>query len=449
MAKVRRYRIDRIQVRLDKSERVTDNRGYLMVWGTVVSAGQRLEYNKSDGAPRDGWIEYVPESTVFNSDAMATLENAPITLNHPPENLNTDNTSRFQVGSVVKLKRDGKMLRALHQITDQRALDAIDSGVFELSPGYTAMIDETAGESEGGRHDAVQESRVYNHHSIVPEARAGSENALDKLDSTLWTARMDGLAISKPTQNRKTDQMADETKDEKQDYELEGETFSLPVVIVDRLKTQDKALKDEKDAEHEEEEEEKEEEDNKKDEEEKDEKDEDGKKDKSDSSKYLTHGDLATIVTNITSGVEKSQAKVAKKRDAAAKQRAEVIEAARPHLAESFKCDGKSAAEIMYQAIVSNSPDMKAKASAARKDASVLRGMFAMLQTPQRKDAKPLGGSGKDQSAPVVMRMDAAVKRRTHRVDSTTRSFRRVGKIGDQLAKHAADLYEEAMEKAG
>lgn len=454
MTIVQRPRVDRIQIRLDKdrSKRKFDLRGYLLVWGTVVSAGQNLEYMESDGAPRDGWIEHVPESTVFNQGALDTLKNAPITLNHPPEMLDTSNTSRYQVGSVIELKRDGDKLRALHQITDARALDAIDSGVFELSPGYIADIDETAGEVNGVRHDAVQVGRVYNHHSIVPEARAGHSN---KLDSLRRAFRMDGLSISRQQQQRRRDNtMGDEADTEKRDYELGEETFTLPVAIVDRLESLEKKVAGKaEDAEHDEEKEgEGSSEGDDDDDDDKEESEDSDKRDKDEGKRgdALTRGDIGSIAKLVTTAVLKTQLKQTAKADAVAKRRAAVITEARAFLPQSYNFDGQSAAKIMFDAVVAVNPDSKGKAEKYRNDAGVLRGMFVMLRDPKRGDGAPIGGTGENVSAQKRRwTMDASVIRRDERVAKTTRSFRRLRMIGQQLSQDVSDRFGDDLEKAG
>lgn len=186
-------RVDRISVRVDAKFK-TDERGFAQLWGTVISSDSLLEYGPMDGHP-DGHLEFVPESTVFDEEAMRSLKNAPITFLHPAEPVTADNSVRVTVGHIIDVKRDGDRLRALHQIEDAQVISKIAGGVIELSPGYTTQLDDPEGLVVDGRVvDAIQSGRVYNHQAIVPEARAGHDNAFT-IDARILPA--DGLRIQK------------------------------------------------------------------------------------------------------------------------------------------------------------------------------------------------------------------------------------------------------------
>ena len=162
-------RIDRVLTRLDKKlER--DSRGFARVWGKVVPVNALLTYGKADGYDADEHVEFVPESTVNDPEALSTLLFAPITMPHPPEMLDSSNTARHQIGTVIDTKIERGVLLALHQFTDDTALKRIDGGVVELSPGYTAEIDETPGTFDGKPYAAIQRNRRYNHQAVVHQA---------------------------------------------------------------------------------------------------------------------------------------------------------------------------------------------------------------------------------------------------------------------------------------
>lgn len=249
--------------------------------------------------------------------------------------------------------------------------------------------------------------------------------------------------------------MAIDADEEKKDYELGEETFSLPVAIVDRLESlEQKVAGKATDAEGDEDDE-----DPPADDEDDDEpKDDDSPKDddepKSDKDKRgdaLTRGDIGSIVTLVAGAVLKTQSKQQARADSVAKKRAAVITEARAFLPQSYNFDGKSAAKVMLDAIVAVNPDAKGKAEKYRKDAQVLRGMFVMLKDPKRGDgAPPIGGDGKNTQAPTQRWvMDACVIRRDARIAKTQRSFRRLGMIGVQLSQHVSDSYGDELEKAG
>lgn len=151
-----------------------DENGYLRIDGTAAKAGV-LTYLLPDGNIRR---EYVPAETLFNSDSLATLTGAPVTVEHPGV-LTTDTASQYSRGSVPKADADGDKLRVGVVVTGKDAIDAIQSGKRQLSPGYRAELDFTPGEYDGQKYDAVQTKRVYNHLAIVSRARGGDECRLN------------------------------------------------------------------------------------------------------------------------------------------------------------------------------------------------------------------------------------------------------------------------------
>lgn len=221
----REDRIDRAVLRFDGPvER--DSRGYARIWGTVISADQTLSYQRADG--RDGdRVEFVPESTVNDGEAIDTLLHSPITNGHPSVMLDAKNTARHQVGSVIDTRyQDGK-LQALGLFTDSGVLGDIESGKVETSPGYTALIDQSPGVHEGVKYDAVQRKRRYNHWAIVTRARAGSANSLHfdgTAPSDLWVAKLDERPdeLARSTDGNNGDDMKE--TDEKTDNSAVGST---------------------------------------------------------------------------------------------------------------------------------------------------------------------------------------------------------------------------------
>ena len=247
--------------------------------------------------------------------------------------------------------------------------------------------------------------------------------------------------------------MAIDAEDEKRDYELGEETFTLPVAIVDRLESLEKKVAGKaEDAEGDEDEEEGETS-SEGDDEDKEESEDSDSSDKSDKDEgkrgdALTRKDIGSIVSLVAGAVLKTQTKQQAKADAVAKRRAAVITEARAFLPQSYNFDGQSAAKIMFDAVVAVNPDAKGKAEKHRKDAGILRGMFVMLKDPKRGDAAPLGGDGKNHAAPTQRWvMDASIKRRDARIVQTQRSSRRLGKIGQQLCDHVCDTFGDEVEK--
>jgi hypothetical protein len=160
--------------------------GWLRLDGTLTRVGV-FDYRQHDGTTRRELR--LPEE-VFHEDALTSFELVPVTIDHPPEILDSKNTSRFQKGTVSKIRRDGANLVGTILLTDQAAVDqALKGGRKQLSCGYHCDLDETPGVTngipgvaDGTRYDAVQRNVRGNHLALVHRARAG-EVAQLKLDA--------------------------------------------------------------------------------------------------------------------------------------------------------------------------------------------------------------------------------------------------------------------------
>lgn len=142
-------------------------------------------YANPDGTIRR---ELVPESTISDPEALATLPRAPVTLEHPttPDGLvDPDTVARFMHGDVGDIAdvTPSKLLKTAFTLRTRAAQDAFKGGKQQLSPGYTVVLDPTPGvDPEYGEYDAIQRSRRYNHLALVDRARGG-ENMRARADS--------------------------------------------------------------------------------------------------------------------------------------------------------------------------------------------------------------------------------------------------------------------------
>lgn len=423
----RESRIDRIAIRFDLSSAQSDPRGYLTVWGTVISADTLLAYGRGDGLDVDEWIELVPAETVFDEAAIRTLLHSPVTFHHPPEMLDASNTSRFQVGSVIDTKRVGGKLRALHQFTDERVIAAVRAGIIELSPGYSAIIDRKPGKLNGKPYHAIQRDRVYNHEAVVPEARAGHDNALDRVDALRRLRnifRTDDLRISTirkvdtmPTitlPNGNQEEVSDEVAAafsqllEQAQASSEGETDdSNPPPAGEGRPTSDE-----------------------------DDESEDAPPAParttsvtvSTDAKPVTRGELLQLLAANRVDTAKSVAEELERRDSKARKDAaefaEVVTGAKTVLPRSYVYDGKPIATIMFDAIVAAAPGSEARAKKCRSDSARLRGMFDMAissseagDAPRLKSRTDAGGSSENGES----RVDAAQAKVQARRDAATK----------------------------
>lgn len=464
IAPVRETRVDRVVLRLDQSSHSTTPQGYLRVWGTVVSGDEFLEYDRIDGAPRDGYVEFVPAAEVSNADSLETLKHVPVTFNHPPEPLTTDNTGQYKKGTVIGVKMDGGNLRVHHQIENQGVINDVKAAqargeVFELSLGYTALIDRTPGKFGGRRYDAIQRNRIYNHVAIVPEGRAEGAT-LDRIDSIRRAFRCDRLAVSKTRQNKGDAPMAKQVK-------VGADTFEVATQVADKMQAMEDELtrlSGNKDQEGEggegDEDDEEETEDAKKDRLAKEAKDaEEANAKDADGSNKRTDGITAKDVSQIIAGEfakfradaekrEKKETVARKKREDAATVLASDITSAKPYLPQSFKFDGKTSADVLHAAILSANAEMKATIEPYKTDAGQLRGFLAALHSIQ----PPARGSSGGSQSPGDLNMTPLQHARKVRADQIRLTQAQIlhRRIGRQAAEQVRwEMAQNAQKASG
>jgi hypothetical protein len=162
--------------------------GFLLVEGVVARPGIYV-YRNADGTPRR---ELVTEQTL--RDSASTLGRAPVTNDHPDDaNVTPENVQRWGVGDVgdeITIADNG-FVRVKMAVRRKDAIDAIEGGKVQLSPGYDVKLSGKGGEDPiFGRFDDEQTSRRYNHVAIVDAARGGSACAVrsDALDEVVEEA---------------------------------------------------------------------------------------------------------------------------------------------------------------------------------------------------------------------------------------------------------------------
>ena len=144
-------------------------------------------------ASREGVLVYQtpngPRRELVTLDALKSmasgLPRSAVTLQHPKVFVDPDNVGRVQVGDVdgemeiEETDAQGAYARVRVAVRRRDAIDAVTSGVHELSVGYDVVCEETPGvHPVHGPYDAKQISRSVNHLAIVDRGRAGSSVAL-------------------------------------------------------------------------------------------------------------------------------------------------------------------------------------------------------------------------------------------------------------------------------
>lgn len=150
--------------------------GYLCVKGIAARTGVYQYVSTELDLPGPARIVnvYRPPEEVFAPESMASYIDKDVTNDHPSDLVNSTTFREVSVGHVRGVERDGDNLVVDMIIKDQSAIDDIESGKAELSPGYTAEYVENAGIAPCGTpHELVQRNIRINHNAVVDAARAG------------------------------------------------------------------------------------------------------------------------------------------------------------------------------------------------------------------------------------------------------------------------------------
>lgn len=152
---------------------------------------------------------YRPLDEVMRMDALASYKGKPITDGHPSERVTAENWDRFARGTIMGVQRDGDAVALDLTVSAKALVDKLESGAArELSAGYVAKIDRTAGVTPDGiAYDAVQRDIYVDHIAVVPRGRAGSEFRIGD-NAGKWGA----APIYPEMSNKKEDTMSDALK---------------------------------------------------------------------------------------------------------------------------------------------------------------------------------------------------------------------------------------------
>lgn len=182
--------------RLDGSRAERTPQGGLRVPANFTRTGV-FEYRNQDGTVRR---EYRPPTEVFDSDSLASLEDAPVTDLHQGM-VNPGNHQALAKGHVRNINRAGNFVAGVVLVQDADLVAAVERGDrVEVSCGYNCKLDMTPGTTpEGEPYHAVQTQVRYNHVALLPRGtgRAGREVAL-RLDGASYVVLDDAPAWPNP-----------------------------------------------------------------------------------------------------------------------------------------------------------------------------------------------------------------------------------------------------------
>lgn len=152
--------------------------GYLVGSLRCARTGLQSYLGSELGLPTNDIISvYRPESEVFSRESLASYANKPISDDHPPEFVTSDNWSKYGKGDIGSdVVRDGEFVSVSYKIMDGDTIAKVKAGKAEVSMGYMAEIDFQDGVTPDGEpYQAIQKNIRINHLAIVDRGRAGKE----------------------------------------------------------------------------------------------------------------------------------------------------------------------------------------------------------------------------------------------------------------------------------
>ncbi len=152
--------------------------GYLVADARVARTGIQTYLGAEVGKPDMSTVRvYRPGSEVFAEDTLKSAAHRPVTNDHPPEMVTSDNWKKYAVGQTGdEIAGESIYIRVPLMVSDEAAIKDIENGKQELSAGYTCDLDFTAGTTPSGEaYDAVQRNIRINHVAVVQRGRAGSK----------------------------------------------------------------------------------------------------------------------------------------------------------------------------------------------------------------------------------------------------------------------------------
>lgn len=250
---------EKITLAMDRSMRTVDGNGHLLVERTVISKASINPYKGSEipdsinlGLDQDK-IYYLLRDKQELQKAVdnGTFDGIQLLKRHVPVSADEPETDSI-VGTVYDVALDGDDVVGSLRVTDQKAIDLIESKKMqELSSGYAYEADMTAGEHNGEQYDGIMRNIHGNHVAIVERGRIGRDAIIADEDTIVSDLKLKKGALSRikekhgldPETLRKAKLALDEESEEEKKAEDEEEEK--------KTKAEDEDDKDDKKAEDE------------------------------------------------------------------------------------------------------------------------------------------------------------------------------------------------------
>ena len=147
--------------------------GFLLCTNCTISRTGVQEYTTKEipvQGDEDGNVKAFRSYTeVFRPESIASFENAPVTIEHPPAMITSENWKYHSVGVVSNVRQEGNLLKATLLITDANAIRQVQArGLRFLSCGYNSRLVD----NEDG---SVEQTYIKGNHVAIVQSPRGGE----------------------------------------------------------------------------------------------------------------------------------------------------------------------------------------------------------------------------------------------------------------------------------
>jgi uncharacterized protein len=111
--------------------------GYLVADARIARTGIQTYHGSEVGKPNMDQVRvYRPGSEVFSDETLRSAAHRPVTNDHPPEPVTSENWRQHAVGQTGdEISGEGIFIRVPLMVSDEAAIKDIEAGKQELSAG--------------------------------------------------------------------------------------------------------------------------------------------------------------------------------------------------------------------------------------------------------------------------------------------------------------------------
>ncbi|MDC9591171.1 DUF2213 domain-containing protein [Xenorhabdus sp. XENO-10] len=199
------------------SKRTYDLNGWLEVKDNPITKVGVFDYLGSEiGAPVADQIYKVlrPREELENIATINSFKLMPFVDEHEMMGRNATPAEKKGIEGVIgeSVYFDYPYLKGNIKILSNSALNQINSGKIELSPGYSCRYDFTPGTFDGEHYDAIQRDIRANHLALVEEGRTGPDVAVqDQRIITIDTKELVSMATEEQDKDKKDQSTTDDS----------------------------------------------------------------------------------------------------------------------------------------------------------------------------------------------------------------------------------------------